>query len=180
MKKTLLAILLAVALVVVPVGSAFAQTTDTVTVTATPSYISIDVTQTDFDFGTVTVSSFPDTTTSGPKDTGGDAGADDYFDIVNTSTVVIDVEIYSDGWEGGANDWTWGASAGDTGRLNASTDQGTTWPVNVPDSQSTVLIFDDLGISVDDSFDLQLETPSSFSYGNQQQTTVTVSAAIGG
>ncbi|NQT31133.1 MAG: hypothetical protein HQ588_02265 [Deltaproteobacteria bacterium] len=176
MKKTLLAILLAVALIVIPVGSALALPSDTVTITATPTYISIDVTQTDFDFGVVAVSSFNDTTTSGPKGVGGTAGADDYFDIVNTSTIDIDIEIYSDSWDGGANDWTWGASDADTGQLNASTDQGSTWSINVPNSASNVLLFDGLVALTDDSFDLQLEAPSSFSYGNAQQTIVTVSA----
>lgn len=178
MKKTLLAILLAVALAVVPVGSALADTSDTVTITATPTFISIDVTQTDFDFGVVAVSSLNDTTTSGPKGLGGDAGADDYFDIVNTSTIAIDIEIYCDnGWGVGATDWSWGASAADTGQLNASTDQGTSWSINIPNSQSSVLLFDGLAALTGDSFDLQLEAPNSFSYGDVQQTIVTVSAA---
>jgi hypothetical protein len=178
MKKTLIAILVALALTVVPVGSALADTSDTVTITATPTYISIAVTQTDFNFGVVDINSFNDTTTSGPKGVDGDPGADDYFDIVNTSTVAIDIEIYCDGgWGPGANDWAWGASNPDTGRLNASTDAGTSWPINVPNVQSSELIFDALGAGTNDSFDLQLEAPSSFSYGDVQETTVTISAA---
>ena len=43
MKRTLIALLLALALVVIPVGSAFAATTADVTVTATPSILSISV-----------------------------------------------------------------------------------------------------------------------------------------
>ncbi len=177
MKKTLLAILMAAALIVIPVGSALALPSDTVTITATPTFISIAVTQTDFDFGVVAVSSFNDTTTGGNVGIGGDAGADDYFDIVNTSTVAIDIEIYSDSWDGGANDWFWGVSNPDQGRLNASTDQGSTWGINFPDSAPGVLLFDGLGALTDDSFDLQLEAPSSFGFGNAQQTIVTLSAA---
>jgi len=43
MRKTLLAILLALALVVIPVGSAFAANPVTVTVAATPAYVSLAI-----------------------------------------------------------------------------------------------------------------------------------------
>jgi len=80
MKKTLIAILLAAALIVIPVGSALADTSADVTVTATPGWVSITNLPATFDFGVVLASTTPNTTTS-------------YFAITNDSTVAMDINI---------------------------------------------------------------------------------------
>jgi hypothetical protein len=111
-KKTLLAILLALALVVVPVGSVFAATSDTVTVNATPAFISIAVTQASWTingggdsmirkdteyYATVT------NTTAAPSNPV--VNNDCYFDLVNSSTVATDITLTCTDFSGG-DAWT--------------------------------------------------------------------------
>lgn len=164
MKKTLIAVLMALALTVIPVGSALAATSQNVTVTATPTFISItndSATGNNFDFGVIAASSTPDTT-------------EDYFTVTNDSTVNIDVSIVCDGWAG-TTAWTYGAANPDTARLNAS-DGDAAYNVVVDDTTPATL-HTTATAGADFTWELQLETPTSFSHGAQQTTTVTISAA---
>jgi hypothetical protein len=163
MRKTLIAIMLALALVLIPVSSAFAETSQDVTVTATPTFISIANAPNSFDFDVVDASGTPDTTTG-------------YFDVTNDSTVNIDVDIVCDGWHTPPVDhWTYGAAGADTALLNASDGDGA-YDVEVDDVTPTLL---HTTVAAGDEFEweLQLEAPTSFSYGDEQTTTVTISAS---
>jgi hypothetical protein len=162
MRKTLIAILMALALVLIPVGTAFADTTQDVVVTATPTFVSITNDHATFDFGVVAASSTPNTT-------------EDYFTVTNDSTVNIDVDIVCDGWSGGATPWIYGASGPDTALLNASDGDGA-YDVEVDDATPT-LLHTTAGAGDDFTWELQLEAPSSFSDGDEQTTTVTISAS---
>ena len=164
MRKTLLAILLAVALALIPVGSAFAANSDTVTVTATPGFVSITVTPDTYDFAVV----YPDTDE--------DTVAGTPFTVNNSSTVDMDLTIECDGWTGGPG-WTYADTAGiDTGSLNFSTNDGVLWTY-LPETPTTAVLASDVTPATSPTFDLQLDAPTDFTYGDVQTTTVTVTAA---
>jgi len=151
----------ALLLTIVPVPVS-AATSATVTVNATPQYVSISINNTTYSFGVVAAGSTPNTGTG-------------YFGVTNDSNVATDNTIVSDGWEGGDNDWTWGASGADTGRLKASDGDGA-YDVIVDSVTPTTL---KSGVAADENwvFELQLEAPSSFSFPNVQSTTVTIAAS---
>jgi len=171
MRKTLIAILLALALVAIPVGSALAATTADVTVTATPGWVSITVAPTTYPFGVISAGVNKDTT----------AGAG--FTITNNSTVNMDVDIECDGWtdiasvpEGTA--WTYNDTAGqDTGSLNFSTNDGGTWTF-IPETPTTAALASNVGTGVNPTFDLQLEAPTSFTHVDEQQSIITLTASV--
>lgn len=168
MKRLVISVVLAVALLVVPVSGALAAT-DTVTVTATPSYVSISNSSGSFDFGVIIESSTPNTTTG-------------YFTVTNNSTVTIDLTIGCSGWSG-TTAWTYGAAGADAGQLKASSTNGGTggstgagnYDLTVP-SGSSVLMCDDLSSGTNPAWELQLDAPTSFNHGYQQTTTVTLTA----
>ena len=173
MKKTLIAILLAVALTVIPVGSALAATSQNVTVTATPTFISITNSQGNFPFGVVTASGTPNTGTG-------------WSTITNDSTVAIDINIQCNGWSGAGNSWTYGSPIGaDTGYLAASSTFGGTggsggagaYDVDILIASTDYLLCDDLAVDDDPDWELELNAPSSFTFGDQQTTTVTLTAS---
>jgi hypothetical protein len=103
--------------------------------------------------------------------------------VNNTSTVAIDVNIGSNGWSSGGSAWTYGAAGADTGQLKASGTQGGAggstgagnFDKTVPNG-STALLCDALSAVTNFAWELQLETPASFSHGDQQTTTVTLTA----
>ncbi len=160
MKKTLLAILMAAALIVIPVGSALAADTDTVTVTATPGWVSIVNAPDAFDFAIVYA------------DTDENTGIN-FFTITNSSTVAMDVNIGCDGWSG-ATPWTYGAAGIDTAQLNAS-DGDAAYDVTVPAAGSTLLI-NAVGTATSPQWELELDAPSSFTHVDVQTTTITLTA----
>ena len=170
MKRLIISVVMALMLALVPASGALAATSQDVTVTATPSYVSIANSHADFDFGVITASSTENTTTG-------------YFTLTNTSTVVTDITLVCDGWDGGANDWTYDAAGADTGRLKASGTNGGTggstgagaYDKVIPSSGS-VLLADDLTATTNVAWEMLLEAPTSFSYGNEQTTHVTVTA----
>lgn len=146
---------------VVPV---MAATTQDITVSATPAFISISNAPNSFNFGVVAASSTPNTTT-------------DWFTITNTSTVAIDVDIRAvTGWEGGANDWSWGPAGVDTGRLEASAGTGL-YDLVITNVDTDYELIDNLAALTDDDWELELIAPSSFTYGNAQQITVRLTAS---
>jgi hypothetical protein len=161
MRKTLIAVLIALALVVIPVGTALAATTADVTVTATPSFISITNAPSTYDFGVITAGVDEDTGTS-------------YFTVTNDSSVNITVTIQCTTWEGGDNDWIYGAPAANTAQLKASDGDGL-YDVTVLTGSAVNL--HTTGTAGDDfTWELQLDAPTSFTFGNQQTSTVTISA----
>jgi hypothetical protein len=166
MKKTIIAVLLALALIVVPAASVFAADYADVTVTATPTYISItnnSATGNNYDFGVIAASSHNNTSTG-------------YFTVTNDSTVNINVNIVCDGWHTPpTNHWTYASPAADTAELLAS-DGGGGYGVTVDDS-TPALLHTTSNPGDDFTWELQLEAPTSFSYGDQQTTTVTISAS---
>jgi hypothetical protein len=166
MRKTLIALLLAVALTVIPVGSALAASTQDVTITATPTFISItndSATGNNYNFGVVAESGTPGT-------------GETYFTITNDSTVDIDIDIQCDGWEGGSDDWAYASPIGaDQGYLDASDGAGG-YDILVQDGTDTEL-FDTVATTTDPQWGLELNAPSSFTFGNTQQTTVTLTAS---
>jgi curli biogenesis system outer membrane secretion channel CsgG len=96
MKRGLIALLLAVALILVPYGTVMAATTQNIEVTAQPTFISISNSPSSNDFGVVSENS--NTSTS-----------QGYFTVTNGSTVAIDCSIGTNAssWDsdGGVN-WT--------------------------------------------------------------------------
>jgi hypothetical protein len=163
MKKTILAILLALALVLIPVSSAFAAKTEEVTINATPGYISITSVPDTYDFGIVDEGATENTTATP-------------LNIDNVSKRAIDITIVCDGWASGAGSkWTYGASDNDTGQLNFSITGGAPWTL-VPDAVA-VEIVDNLAADTDQTYDLQLEAPSVMTFGDEQETLITLTAA---
>ena len=168
MRRTLIAIVMALALVLIPVGSAFALTTADVTVTATPGFVSITNLPDSWDAGTI----LADT----DVDTGGH-----YFTITNASTVAMDINIQCDGW----TSWTYGAPGADQGQLKASSANGGTggstgegnYDITVLDSVDTLLC-DGVAKATNPTWELQLDAPSSFTGVDVQTSIVTITASV--
>jgi len=173
MKRTILAIMLALALVAIPVSSALAQTTQDVTVTATPTFISITNLPISFDFDVVAVSTTPNTTTG-------------WFTITNDSSITTDINIKCNGWSGAVNSWTYAspigadqgylAASGTFGGAGGSTGAGN-YDKDILLINTDYLLCDDLAVGSDPDWEMELNTPSSFSYGDEQTTTVTLTAS---
>jgi len=174
MKKTLLAILLAVALIVIPVGNALAATTQDVTINATPGWVSISIVAPDpdsFDFGVV-LAGVDENTSNG------------YFIITNDSTVLMDLSIECLTWSAvlPGNDWNYGdpASGDDTARLFASSAEGNgagLYDIALLTTGGTLLC-NAVPTATDPTFELQLDVPNAFTFVDAQETTVTLTATV--
>lgn len=141
-----------------------AATTQDVTVDATPEFISISNAPSTFDFGTVAAGVDENTGT-------------DYFTITNSSTVATDIDIRAvTGWEGGANDWTYGASGEDQAKLAASAGTGL-YTVDIAAVDTDYELIDNLGATTNDDWELKLIAPSSFTFPNAQQIVVRLTAS---
>lgn len=160
----LLSLLVVLSLVLTPMV-VMAATTQDVTVNATPTYISISNSPTSFDFGVIAAGVTNLTTNT----------TEDHFSLTDTSTINVTTTIVSNGWDGGANDWTTGSPAADTGELRASDGDGA-YDVTV-DDVTPVTLHTSASIGEDWTWELGLDGPTSFGYGNEQTTTVTLSAA---
>src|SRR4030042_1817321 len=97
MRKTLFAIMLALALVLIPVGSAFAATTANVTVTATPEILSFTNAPDNWPINTgvllirgTTYYSNPGAETTDPS-AGGIADGECRFDLYNEGDIALDI-----------------------------------------------------------------------------------------
>lgn len=164
MKGKILGLVLALTLILVGGIPTMAATTQDVTVDATPEFISITNAPSTFDFLTVAAGVDENTGT-------------DYFTITNSSTVATDIDIRAiTGWEGGANDWTWGAAGADTGKLAASAGTGL-YTVDIAAVDTDYELIDNLGATTNDDWELKLVAPSSFTYGNAQQVVVRLTAS---
>lgn len=93
MRRSLIGILLALVLVLMPISGVGAATTQDVSVNATPAYVTISNTPDNYGFGTVAVSTNTST-------------AQGYFNITNSSTVNIDIAISCNATWAGGNTWT--------------------------------------------------------------------------
>ena len=157
--RAIMPLLVVAFLLAIPVTPVFAATSATVDVNATPSYICIAVNQSTFDFSAVKAGVDEDTTQG-------------YFGITNTSSVVSSTTIVSNGWTGPVNSWTWAAAAADTSQLKAS-DGDSAWDVTVDDTTPATLA-SATAATTDWVFELQIDSPSSFTYADEQTTTVTL------
>ncbi len=172
--KLLIALVISLLLVILPVSLALAQTdSDEVVVTATPGTVSISTSGV-YDFGSVGLSALPDTTGSP-------------LAITNTSSLVTDISIGCTVWSSSATPWTYGAAGADTALLNASaSDGGATGSTGITDfdkevpSTGSILLIDDLAVGTSPTWNLQLEAPISFSFFEEQTTTVTLTTVVGG
>lgn len=168
MKKLLISVILAVALLVVPVSGALAATTAEVTVTAVPSYVSITNLPISFDFETVVANVDEET-------------SDGYFTITNGSTVNIDITIQcTTAW----TSWIYGAPAADTAQLKASSANGGTGGSSGAGAfdktiltASATLLMDGVTSVTNPTWELQLDAPTTFTHGVAQECKITLSAA---
>ena len=170
MKKYILLIILALALILMPSVPAFAATTADVTVTATPAYVAIADNQTSYDFAVVAVSTTPYT-------------SEDWCAITNTSTVQTDITIAVTAatWSGGVT-WTHSDTCtpgADTAGLKANRDG--TWGVSdiIIKYDTPNYIYEDCPALTDFAYGIKLWTPESYTDGVEKEITVRVSAAAG-
>ena len=168
-RTTIVVIVMSLLVAILPVGLALAQTSQDVTVTATPSFISISNSSGTWPIGTVSANSTPNTGTG-------------HFTITNTSSEAIDISINCTDWTGGPG-WTYGAPAADTANLTASSGDSTgggssgagLYDIDVPVGTGALLI-DAVAVAVDPTWELQLNAPTSFTFGDEQTTIVTITA----
>ena len=138
----------------------------TVTINATPVWISITNTNKTFDFGYVTAGA-----TNATANT-----TTDYLDITNAGSVAVDTTIVCNNWThvSGSNNWTYGAPGANTGELVYSVGTGA-YDTIVGGTTPTALMTN-LDISTTDYFEVGLDAPTSFTHGDKQQTTLTITA----
>lgn len=148
----------------------YAATTQDVTVNATPAYVTISNAPSSFDFGVVT---------AGSTDNTGNA----HFTITNGSSVVIDISINCTAWSSGGSTWTYNDPGADTANLDASGANGGAggstgagdYDISIPNSTG-ILFCDNVSTVTDPTWELQLDAPSSISYSDEQEITVTLLA----
>jgi len=193
MKKIIISVLLAVALVVIPVSSALAETSQEVTVTATPTFICIAIAQNTWTINGIDGDEKIDKgTTYFSNDTGetGDVTppsetvdiGECYFVIVNTSTVATDITANMVHFTGGdaMQNSNAGYEAGGEGVFGASTYiTGATWPdhaVTLENSGSDALK-ENLTASADIEFGVAIEVQTDdFLSASAMTSTITVTA----
>lgn len=160
--KGILPLLAILSLLAIPGSPILAATSATVDINATPAYISISVNNTSFDFSTVTADTDEQTATG-------------YFGINNTSSVTSSTTIVADGWtfvSGGSQSWTWGAPGADTCQLKASDGDGA-FDVTVDDS-TPIALKSAQAADTDWVFEIQIDAASSYTHGDEQETTLTL------
>lgn len=166
MKRGLWLVPLVIAIVlgalVMPVGVASAATTQDVSINATPTYIAISNSPSSFDFGVIAASVTNQTTNT----TG------DHFSLTDTSSVNVTTTIVCQAnWTGGTG-WTWGAPGEDTAYLTVS-DGDDAYDIAVPDAgQSAVTLHVSASIGEDWTWEMGLEGPTSFTFGDEQECTI--------
>jgi len=148
-------------------GVALADTTATVTINATPTFISIALNNTSYDFSTVAADEDEET-------------PDGYFGVTNNSTVTTNTTIVSNGWQdtdGEAPDspWTWDTPGEDQGQMKASDGDGA-FDVTIDDSTPAELT-SGTSAETDWVFEVQIDAPTSFTHGEPQGTTLTLTCA---
>lgn len=169
MKKKLFVILLTLVLLLSMPSPVFAATSQDVTVTGTPSFIAISNSPGSFDFLTLTEDTDEQTSNG-------------YFTITNSSSVNIDLNIQSDNWSG-VTAWTYGVPAEDTGQLKASSANGgvggSTGAGNFDITilvGSDTLLCDNVTTVTNPTWELQIDVASTFTHGDEQTNTITITA----
>lgn len=172
MKKILVGLVVLLALVVPLLMPAIAgaATTAVVTLNATPVFVSITVNNTSYNFNNVTEGVDKATGTG-------------YFGITDSSSVVTDNTILvTTTWESttpGGSIWTYGAPGVDTCQLKSS-DGDAAFDVTVPVTPAAAAaLHSTVGAGDDWVFEIQLDAPSSITFGNAQGCKVTISAVDG-
>jgi hypothetical protein len=185
MKRTLIAILLALALVVIPASSAFAKTTADVTVTATPTKVSIKNAPDAKAFGEVDVDTtyWAKTGEDGPGEWALVDG-DCFFTITNKSTVAININIKGTDFTGETG-WTLSAD-GTNGVTTAGMKAGASGCANEgamtavkKDAGTGLEMKHELAANTNIMWELKLLTPTQFTTGEfaERHNTVTLTAA---
>lgn len=188
MRKTLIAILIALALIVIPVGSALAATSQNVTVTATPKFISITNTPTDWNIGgtsakidkSTTYYSNPLGETTAPSALVADGECK--FTITNTSNVAINITVNFPNFTGGD-----AMTNINTGYANNGANQfgasgyisGMTWPAGavILKSSASDALKTNLAASTNLKWGIAIKTQSDdWTSGSEMSSTVTVTA----
>ena len=169
MKKYLVSLLLAFALVLMPAVSVLAATDADITVTATPAYVAIADNATAYDFGIVAASTNYTTST-------------DLVAITNTSTVQTDITISvtTNTWSGGVT-WTHSdtATAGaDTAGLVSNNDTFGAGDV-IAKYTAPNYIYENCPAGINFNYGLKLVAPSIFGDGVEKEIEVRVTAAAG-
>jgi len=111
MRKTLIALLLAVALTVIPVGNALAATSQDVTITATPGYVAITNSEGTWALGTTAASSSFWWTTAGTAPAEPFVAGDMKSTITNTGNVNVDITVTGFDFTGAVG-WTLAGTVG--------------------------------------------------------------------
>lgn len=165
-----LAVILSPVVAVVDFSGVKAATTQDITVNATPEYITISNAPSSFDFGVVAESS-TENTGSG------------HFTVTNGSSVNIDISINCTAWSSAGSTWTYNDPGADTGNLDASSANGGVggstgagnYDISVPNGAGTLLC-DNVTTVTNPTWELQLDAPTSFTYADEQEITVTLLA----
>lgn len=165
--RKILGFLIAVLLILVPVGITSASNYANVTVNATPAYISISVNQSTYAFGVIAESSVTNTT-----------GA--YFGITNDSTIQTDqtIGVTTTNWTGGVG-WVHSDTCAPgvaTAGMKAQR-VGESWVI--VKNSSPNYIYENCAASTNYSFDLSLHAPTTFTDGVIKQIVVSVYAVSG-
>jgi len=170
MKSKLIGLLIALALILVPIGTVGAATTADVTINATPAFVGITVNNATYSFGAIATSSITNTTTA-------------YFTIDNVSTVQTDqtISVTSTNWTGGIG-WYHSDTCTpgvDTAGLKAN--KGGTWGSGdvIVKNGTPNYIAENQAATTDYSFGLSFHAPTSFGDGAVKSIVVRVSAAAG-
>ena len=165
--RKIIGFLVAVLLMLVPMGIVGAANTANVTVNATPAYISVSVNQSTYAFGVIAESSVTNTT-----------GA--YFGITNDSTIQTDqtIGVTSTNWTGGA-EWNHSETCAPNVATAGMKAQrvGQSWVI--VKNSSPNYIYENCAASTNYSFDLSLHAPTSFTDGVIKQIVVSVLAVSG-
>lgn len=151
-------------------NSSQAATSQDVSVNATPAFMSISNAPSSYDFGVISENSSENTTNG-------------YFTITNSSTVNIDLNIQCNGWSSTGSAWTYNDPASDTANLDASSGDGGVggstgagaWDISILNGSNT-LICDNVTTATNPTWEIQLDTPTEFTHGDEQTTTVTIAA----
>lgn len=152
---------------VVPAGVALADTTQDVTVSASPTFIAIANTPGTFNFGVVAASCTNVTENSTTS----------HFAVTDTSTVNVTTTIIMQAnWTGGTG-WGWGSPGEDSAYLVASNGTGA-YDIAIPDvGYSPATIFTTTSIGEDWDWEIGLQGPTSFTFGDEQECTIRLSGS---
>jgi len=150
-------------------GLAGAADTGTIGLNVTIKLVAVDVTPTTYAFGTLDLSTLANTSDTSPN----------YFTANNTGNVAEDFSIkganMTDFAAGGSNTWVLNETeiGADQYMMKYSTDGGATWNAMGLDFKTLAT---NIAAGNNQTFDLQLATPSSTSSYLEHNTTVTVYA----